>query len=126
MAHFTAHEHARARDEAERRAVRALGVQMAGGVVVFVVGYVLLLLFTRGWLLPVLAQAGFVALLAYQTLVGAPRWRATRLSWARANAPQAYATELKRLRRAPWAMALGAACQLPPALLLMSLRPLWG
>lgn len=126
VARFTAHEHARARDDVERRQVRTMGLKMGAGVVAFVVGYVVALLLCKGWLLPVLVQAGFVLLLGYQTLVVAPRLRAPRLAWDRAHAPEAYARELKRARRAPWALAFGAAFHLPPALLLMHLRPLWG
>lgn len=126
VAHFTAREHARARDAQERRAVRALGAQMAAGCVGFVVAYLALLLLSKGWLLPVLAQAGFVVLLGYQTMVAAPRLRASRLAWARVHAPADYAREMKRLRWAPWAMAFGAACHVPPAILLIGLRPVWG
>ena len=61
---------------------------MGPGCVGFVVGYVLLLLFTKGWLLPVLAQAGFVVLLGSQTMVVAPRLRAPRLVWAAVHAPE--------------------------------------
>jgi RNA polymerase sigma factor (sigma-70 family) len=126
VAHFTAHERRAARTDAERDAAARLGWQMAGSVVFFVPAYVAALLYTRGWCLPVLAQALFVVLLAVQTLLLAPRLRAPRLAWAKAHDPERYARELRRQRRAPLWMAFGAAWHLPPALILIHLRPFWG
>lgn len=106
--------------------MKHLGFWMAASVVFFLVGYLLALLLTKGWLVPVLAQAGFVYAMWHLTMVAAPRLRAPRLAWARQHDTEGYARELKRLRRAPWAMGFGALCHLPPAVVLMQLRPLWG
>jgi len=126
VAHFTSRERGEARNDPERSGAARLGWQMAGSVVFFMSTYVAALLFTRGWCLPVLAQALFVLLLAVQTLVLAPRLRAPRMAWAKDHDPERYARELRRQRRAPLAMAFGAACHVPPALVLIHLRPFWG
>jgi RNA polymerase sigma factor (sigma-70 family) len=123
---FTRVEYRAARTDGERRAVRRLGTFMAVSVMLFICLYLLALLFTRGWLLPVLSQAAFVLSLGHQTLVAAPRLRAERMGWAQIHDPAGYARERRRQRRAPWAMAFGAACHIPPALLLIHLRPMWG